>query len=454
MGRLAVVVRSAAGVLTGRPVYAGGVKFRCNICDAPGELAEGGFARDEASCGGCGSTVRLRALMRALSVQLFGIPLALADFPVLRSVRGLGLSDDVACARVLAARFDYRNTFYHQPPHFDITAELTAEAGTYDFVISGDVFEHVGSAPAALRNARLLLKPQGFLAMTVPYLPAATTGEHFPDLYEYGLVKVGASMVLVNRMRGGELQVFDGLVFHGGQGATLEMRVFGEQDLRRDLEEAGFPELEFAIEDYAPFGIVHRESWSLPVIARRGPYPQGRDAVAELAAQCVAHAERGRRAEAEEVRLGDLCCELNGHLEVVNADLRAKAEWAMGLQEEARRGAAEIARLQAEETRLRAELESAIAAGQAIESELRGWAAGLETQVSAGDAEIQRLQGEFQERTEWALKLRDELSERTEEVSRLAAECELLKRRLNAWEASRWAHLGRALGAGPQEDRS
>ena len=67
--------------------------------------------------------------MRALSLELFGAALPLKDFPVVKSVRGMGLSDDGACASMLASRLDYRNTFYHQPPRFDIAEAAETEKG-------------------------------------------------------------------------------------------------------------------------------------------------------------------------------------------------------------------------------------------------------------------------------------------------------------------------------------
>ena len=42
------------------------------------------------------------------------------------------------------------------------------------------------------------------------------TAEHYPALHEFGLVRVGERMLLVNRTRAGETQVFDDLVFHTG----------------------------------------------------------------------------------------------------------------------------------------------------------------------------------------------------------------------------------------------
>ena len=296
-----------------------------------------------------------------------------------------------------------------------------------------------------------MLKPDGFLAMTVPYTPDSATVEHFPCLHEYGLVKAGSRLALVNRTRGGEWQVFDRLVFHGGEGTTLEMRVFGEADLRRELAEAGFVSVDFAIDDYAPFGIVHRESWSLPLVARKGQGASRQETVAEIVGQYAAQLERLRWTDAEKVRLEDLCQELHTHLQSANDDLRAKAAWALAAQAEAERSAKEIARLQLEEAQLRAELESRTASGQEMENELRSWAAELEKEAQKAGAEVKRLQGEFQERTEWALKLKAELEERTREAGRLSSECEAFKRRLGAWEASRWSHLGRALGLGPKQ---
>ncbi|MGO9273779.1 MAG: methyltransferase domain-containing protein [Terriglobia bacterium] len=386
-------------------------------------------------------------------MEIFGVPLALPDFPVVKSVRGFGMSDDLPCASVLASKLDYRNTFYHDCPRFDIQEAGEADHGGYDFIISGDVFEHVEGPPeTAFRNAFALLKPHGFLAMSVPYSPEETTQEHFPDLYEYGLVKAGSRVALVNRKRNGEWQVFDKLVFHGGQGSTLEMRVFGEADLRSQLAQSGFTSVDFAVEDYPPFGIVHQESWSLPAIARRGSYryQQARETVAEIAAQYWDRTECFRRADAERVRLENLCRELHGHLESVNADLGIKGRWAMSLQEEVERNTKEIARIRNEEAQLRAELESRTASGRATEAELRTWALGLEDQLRNANVELTRLQAEFEERTQWALRLRKELDERTEQTNRLSLECDSLKRRLGAWEASRWSHLGRALGLGPK----
>src|ERR1017187_9369292 len=64
--------------------------FICNVCGSRNHVAE--FAAEPASCA-YGSNVRTRALIDLLSMELFGRNLILADFPRLKSVRALGMSD-------------------------------------------------------------------------------------------------------------------------------------------------------------------------------------------------------------------------------------------------------------------------------------------------------------------------------------------------------------------------
>jgi hypothetical protein len=54
-------------------------------------------------------------------MEIFGILLAVADFPAMKSIRGLGMADQMECASLLESRFDYRNTFYHEAPRFDVS---------------------------------------------------------------------------------------------------------------------------------------------------------------------------------------------------------------------------------------------------------------------------------------------------------------------------------------------
>jgi SAM-dependent methyltransferase len=202
-------------------------KFTCNVCGAECDRPAGPPGREAASCTACISTVRLRGLVALLSREMFGVELALPYFPELKSVRGIGMSDPPNLAPRLAEKFDYTNTFYHQAPLLDITNPAESDLGRYDFILSSEVMEHVPPpVEDAFRNLYRLLKPDGLLLLTVPYSIEARTREHFPELFEYALASPGGKTVLVNRRRDGSMEVFENLCFHGGDGSTLEMRVF------------------------------------------------------------------------------------------------------------------------------------------------------------------------------------------------------------------------------------
>jgi SAM-dependent methyltransferase len=225
--------------------------------------------RELPSCPGCGSTVRWRSIIRTLSLELFGESLALPDFPHRPDIRGLGMSDWDGYAQTLSRKFDYVNTYYHREPKFDITNIPASFVGSFDFVISSDVFEHVPPPVSlAFANVRRLLKPGGVLIFTAPYTKEAETVEHFPELYNYELVETGDCFILKNTTRTGDSQVFENLIFHGGDGSTLEMRVFSERSLIGEFERAGFKNITIHGEPDFEHGIYRQEDWSLPMSAR------------------------------------------------------------------------------------------------------------------------------------------------------------------------------------------
>lgn len=206
-------------------------------------------------------------------MELFGASLALPDFPARPDLIGLGLTDWEGYAAPLAGTLGYTNTYLHQAPQLDITAVDRGRAGSLDFLIASDVFEHVEPpAAVAFDNARLLLRPGGVLLFTVPYLPssaATETKEHFPDLYQYRLVRQpDGAMILENTTREGAVTVYQDLVFHGGDGFTLEMRVFAEEALVKEFHRAGFRTVTIYHEPNFTHGIYHAEAWSLPIAAR------------------------------------------------------------------------------------------------------------------------------------------------------------------------------------------
>src|SRR5215472_10801552 len=82
------------------------IEFTCNLCGGANRRAAKDLGREEATCSSCGSNVRTRGIVQALSMELFGINLALPDFPRVKSIRGVGTSDSSQYANRLAEKFD------------------------------------------------------------------------------------------------------------------------------------------------------------------------------------------------------------------------------------------------------------------------------------------------------------------------------------------------------------
>jgi hypothetical protein len=224
--------------------------------------------REIASCRACASTVRFRSIVQLLVRELFGRDIALPALGRHKDIRGLGLTDSGTYAARLAERFDYVNTFFDVEPRLDITDVPDEHAGRYRFVISSDVFEHVAPpVQRAFAGARRLLDDRGVLILTVPFKPDGDTDEHYPDLFDYRIEGSADSAILHNVTRDGREQRFDHLAFHGGRGATLEMRNFSREGVARELAEAGFGRVTFHGEEYLPFGIVWPQPWSVPIVA-------------------------------------------------------------------------------------------------------------------------------------------------------------------------------------------
>ncbi|HKW80227.1 MAG TPA: class I SAM-dependent methyltransferase [Casimicrobiaceae bacterium] len=244
------------------------VSFRCNVCGTACRVAPVALSREVPSCLGCGSTVRMRTTIHLLTTELFGRSIALPDLPPLRDLIGIGLSDAPAYAGPLAAKLGYTNTFFHAMPRLDIAAVPDDRAAEADFIVASDVFEHVAPPVArAFANARRLLKPRGVMIFSVPYSLDADTVEHFPELHDWRLVETEGRWRLENRTTDGRDQVFTDLVFHGGPGTTLEMRLFSRAGLEREFAAAGFARMRVADQACPEFGIVWPEPWSVPMVA-------------------------------------------------------------------------------------------------------------------------------------------------------------------------------------------
>ena len=257
--------------------------FTCNICGARNVSTADASDRERPNCSRCRSSIRLRSVVLALSRALFGLDLKLPEFPALKSVRGLGISDSDVYSGHLEKRFSYTNTFYHRDPHLDLLQPDEKEFGKYDFVICSEVLEHVPDpVDRAFATLGRLLKPAGVLILTVPYSLEPSIIEHYPGLAESAFAEFDGRTVLVGRSASGEYRVFDRLTFHGGTGATLERRIFSDESVRDGLavrlDAAGSRE----------FGVVYSTPCSLPVIAARTPFVLSPSGITELVGQVSA----------------------------------------------------------------------------------------------------------------------------------------------------------------------
>lgn len=213
--------------------------------------------------------MRFRAVIHHLSLGLFGETLPLDEFPPASlELRGIGMSDAHTYARPLAKKCRYENTFFHRDPRLDIHAPGPEHMNAYDFVISSDVFEHVNPPmDRAFANLRSLLKPGGLLVFTVPFAVQGETVEHFPELHDYRIEGRNGGFVLINTTVDGRRQEHTNLVFHGGPGSTLELRLFSEASLRRHLEASGFAQVTVHREPCFRWGIYWKAPWSVPITA-------------------------------------------------------------------------------------------------------------------------------------------------------------------------------------------
>lgn len=382
---------------SGMPDTPGALEFVCNLCGQVNQAPAEALDREVASCTGCGSTVRLRALIALLSQEVLGANLVLRDFPRMKGLRALGMSDPPRLEELLHEKFDYTNTFYHKEPSFDIVKMDQRDFGTFDFIISSEVLEHVPPpVDQAFATLHRMLKPSGVLLLTVPYTLNAATQEHFPKLHDYSLSELSDRIVLVNRTEQGELQIFDDLVFHGGGGSTLEMRRFSERALRRALVQAGFQSTRIYGENYPPYGITHKQSWSLPMVARKGPFTLDRGATTELSEQYRQLHAYVRLLERELEQHKALTARLQVEFE---NELIDRTNWVRDLE-----------RQLAERTE---------------------WALKLQQDLDHHLDIAKHFQTEASEKTKWALSLQSDLDDLRSEFLRL--------------KASRWTKLGRLL---------
>jgi SAM-dependent methyltransferase len=251
--------------------------FQCNICDHVNHVLLAFLERDNPSCAKCHSSVRLRAIMQALTTELFGESLRISQiYPRRPQVSGLGLSCWDGYAIPLSRALGFTNTYFHQSPKLDIADVGSMAHPSQDFLIASDVFEHVDPpVQRAFDNAYKLLSPNGVFVFSVPFTHPGEKGvpalEHYPELFDYQVARENGSYMVRNTTRTGESQCFAAPVFHGGPGSTLELRVFSESSIIDAMLQAGFSEIAIYSGNEPRHGIHWTGKWSVPIVARMSP---------------------------------------------------------------------------------------------------------------------------------------------------------------------------------------
>jgi SAM-dependent methyltransferase len=247
----------------------GTLQYECNICGRPNAIDVAALERETRTCLGCGSTLRHRSVVAALSRKLFaGKSLPLDQWKGVEGLKVTGVSDAELIARALGQKVSYTNTFFHQAPFLDVCAPAPEQLASCDVMICSDVLEHVPTpVERAFEGMRKVIRPGGFLLMTVPCTALEATAEHYPSLHEYRIIERGGKPVLVNRTADGRLEEFHDLVFHGGPGETLEMRSFAMNDLERRLSRAGFSTVEICAQPDFRHGVYWQRPYDVPIVA-------------------------------------------------------------------------------------------------------------------------------------------------------------------------------------------
>lgn len=247
------------------------LRFSCNICGKESVSPLSVIKHREAqSCYHCGSNRRFRTIIAALSNELLGEIIPLPDFKESKQIFGIGLSDSDIYANPLSRIFSYENMYYHKNPRLDITTISKYFHNTADFIIASDVFEHIPPPiDIAFVNLHKILKNGGVCVFSVPYKNQGTTEEHFGELFDYKIITKKGKKVLINKTLQGDVQNFEKLRFHGGPGATLEMRLFSKPSLIKNIKKAGFTNIKLYNYAIPEFGILLDKNTPSLVISMR-----------------------------------------------------------------------------------------------------------------------------------------------------------------------------------------
>lgn len=230
----------------------------CTICGATYLLDIKTHSREGKLCSNCGASGRSQAIAYQISTITYGNFVPLKEHAVNKSIRIVGLSDGKVYADILTKKYNYTNTFYHQEPFLDITNPNKGFHNSIDILISTEVFEHVlGPSMAAFNGVYEILKPGGYMILTVPFVNKGDYIEHYrEDLKDYSSYKTkDGKWVAELEYDDGHKEVDEEAKFHGGPGKTLEIRLFNRERILKELDLAGFNDVIIHDENMPNYGI-------------------------------------------------------------------------------------------------------------------------------------------------------------------------------------------------------
>ena len=212
--------------------------FYCPLC---GEITQKRPVHREDSACQCGASWRAQACMLSI---LEGLRISPSLKPVEiksdLSTLGVGISDDFLLSKRLSNLFFYTNSFYHCFPILDVVNPPESTINYFDFISCSDVLDQtIPPSSISLTGIYQMLKPGGFVIISVPCSLNEETVEYYPDLESFS-INDGA---LHWTSASGVKHIDEHPKFHEGSGQTLTFRLWSFDDLTRQCESVGFSEV-------------------------------------------------------------------------------------------------------------------------------------------------------------------------------------------------------------------
>jgi len=212
--------------------------WSCILCGASHDDTPEPVSREGAVCGVCDSTWRTRAVTLAVMTGLGIDPAPLSEISTDWSRVGVGFDDHPSIFSRFPARWDFVNTRLHRFPQLDLLSPTDTTVGAFEFALCSDVLEHVQPPyRRGLEGLLTILKPGGFAVISVPVSGNPETIEHYPGLKRFEILESRA-VEWTDEMGTRHHQSHP--VFHGGDGLTLEFRIFSASEIVATLVEVGF----------------------------------------------------------------------------------------------------------------------------------------------------------------------------------------------------------------------